>query len=450
MSQYFGTDGIRGKAGYTLCPELALRAAYGFTLSIPKKHRYRASGRADVVVGSDSRLSSPMIKAAVLSGLGLGGVDAVDLGIVPTPVVPFMLLRRKALGGVMITASHNPVGDNGIKFFSVDGIKLKPRHECEIEKVIDAKDYVRTNAGPYFGEIEPCAATEEYLAFLRTALKSKSRKQRISVVLDCAAGATCELAPLAFENAGYRVTAINAQFNGARVNVRSGATHLSGLARAVRRAGADLGLGFDGDGDRVLAVDELGGEVNGDRIIALLATRLKRYRSERAVVMTQMSNLGVELALKDRGIAMVRTEVGDINVLAAMRRRKLHLGGEQSGHIIMSDRLQAGDGILAGLQLADIVSNSMAPLSEIAAEFPLYPQRLTNLKVSDKAAWRQDKKLAAQLKTIAREFSDVRIYIRPSGTEDVVRLLTEAEDSGRCNSSNAYICEAFQAWDRRR
>jgi phosphoglucosamine mutase len=391
-----------------------------------------------------------MIKAAVHSGLGLGGVDAVDLGVVPTPVVPFMLVRRKALGGVMITASHNPVSDNGIKFFSKDGIKLKPRHECEIEEVISADGWVRTSAGPHFGEIKPCVATEDYLCFLRTAVKSKSIKRRLNVVLDCAAGATCERAPLAFQQAGHLVTAINAQFNGARVNVKSGATDLRGLAKAVKRAGADLGLGFDGDGDRVLAVDERGVEFNGDRIIALLATRLRRYRSEHAVVMTQMSNLGVELALRGRGIAMVRTEVGDINVIAAMRKRKLHLGGEQSGHIIMSDRLAAGDGILAGLQLADIVSNSQAPLSEIAAEFPLYPQRLTNLTVSDKAALCKDKKLAARLETLAREFNDVRIYIRPSGTEDVVRVLTEAADAGRCDSGNALICDAFHAWDRQR
>lgn len=449
MSQYFGTDGIRGEAGNTLCPELALRAAYGFALLLPKQYRYRASNQANVIVGSDSRISSPMIKAAVLSGLGLGGVDAVDLGIVPTPVIPFMLTQRKAHGGVMITASHNPVEDNGIKFFSKDGLKLKRHHECEIEKVVDATGWVRTNAGPCFGETKSCNAAVEYLGFLRTAVRRSSSMRRISVVLDCAAGATCELAPLAFQQAGYRVTAINAHFDGARVNVKSGATDLRGLERAVKRAGADLGLGFDGDGDRMLAVDECGGVVNGDRILALFASRLRRYRSERAVVMTQMSNLGVELALKGRGIAMIRTEVGDINVLAAMRKKKLHLGGEQSGHIIMSDRLHAGDGILAGLQLCNIVSSCKVTLSTIAAEFPLYPQRLTNLKISDKAAWRKDKKLARQLEAIARQYSDVRTYIRPSGTEDVVRVLTESADASRCDRSNASICDALQAWDKK-
>jgi len=218
----------------------------------------------------------------------------------------------------------------------------------------------------------------------------------------------------------------------------------------VRKAGADLGLAFDGDGDRLMAVDEQGRQISGDKIVALFAVQLDRYRKQRAIVMTHMTNMGVEEGLRRHGVRLIRTEVGDINVLAAMRRHHLDLGGEQSGHIIMRDKLPAGDGILTGLQLAALVRRLNKPLGLLADAFMEYPQMLTNLEVHNKLAWRQDQRFMRSVDQLSASYADVRFYLRPSGTEDVVRVLTEALDPLRCKAGNAALCEALLAWDAKK
>jgi phosphoglucosamine mutase len=255
---------------------------------------------------------------------------------------------------------------------------------------------------------------------------------------------------LAFDKAGFNVEAVNCEFDGSRVNVNCGATDLSHLSRQVRKSKADVGLAFDGDGDRVKAVDEYGHEVSGDRIIALFATRLPRYRKQGAAVMTQMTNMGVEEELLKRGIKLIRTEVGDIQVLTAMRRHKLNLGGEQSGHIILRDKVPSGDGILVGLQLAAMVRSLQQPLSSLVANFVEFPQKLVNLRVRDRLAWRNDKKFNHEYKKLRNKYTDVRFYLRPSGTEDVVRVLTESRLPERCEAANAVLCEALLRWDKRK
>lgn len=450
MNRYFGTDGIRGRAGAMLTPELALRAAFGFARMAADGRRYSAQRRPLIVVGHDSRLSSPMLEAAVCSGVALAGCDALCLRIVPTPVVPLLVLSQHAAGGVMITASHNPIEDNGIKLFGCDGMKISAARGLQIEKVIDQPEPCRVPEQTRFGQLVPLDPQPGYLAFIRRALGVKAGgRRKLRVVLDCAFGATCQLAPAAFASAGFDVRAINDEFDGARVNVRCGATDLSTLAAEVVRARADFGLGFDGDGDRVLAVDEAGRPVSGDQIIALFATRLPRYRREGAVVMTQMTNMGVEQALSELGIALLRTDVGDTLVLEELIRRGLHLGGEQSGHVIMRDKLPTGDGILAGLQLALLLRSAGRPLSELAAQFPQFPQRLTNLKVRDRQAWQRDQRFRREFAGVRARFRDVRFYLRPSGTEDLVRVLTEARDHELCREGNAAACAVFAAWDAR-
>jgi len=450
MQRYFGTDGIRGRAGEKLCPELALRAAYGFAIQIASKgRRGKRRNRARIAVGCDSRLSSPMLTSAVNAGLTLAGCDVLDLGLVPTPVVPLEVLRVAAAGGVMVTASHNPVPDNGIKLFGSTGAKVSATCERAIERFIDEPGRRQAADVVHYGVVIPTDATDSYLAFTRRAIPARSGQPRLRIVLDCAHGATSFLARPAFEAAGHTVYTINADADGSRVNVRCGATDLSPVRRGVREHHADLGLAFDGDGDRVKAVDEKGHEASGDKIIALFATRLRRYRSQGAVVMTQMSNAGVEQALRERGVRMVRTDVGDIHVLAAMRRRRLNLGGEQSGHIIMRDKAPTGDGILAGLQLAQIMRTSGLPLSALLRGFNEYPQLLTNISVVDKEAWRGDKELLADLAAIRKRYAGVRLYIRPSGTEDVMRVLAEAQDPVQCQQAHGAACQAFQEWDRK-
>jgi phosphoglucosamine mutase len=449
MRKHFGTDGIRGRAGEELNPELVLRAAYGLTRQGGSRSRaYSSNGRPLIVLGSDPRLSASMLRSAAISGINLGGCDVLDLGTVPTPLVPLMLLRRQAQGGIMITASHNPVEDNGIKFFGADGQKISAKTEEAIEAVIGSPEALSVAGKLHFGQSEEYDASADYLAFVRRA-GDKGNGKTIRLVLDCAFGATSRLAPLAFKAAGYKVKSINAEFDGSRCNVGCGATDLSALRAEVVRSKAELGLAFDGDGDRVLAVDHTGQAVSGDKIIAIFATRIRRYREQAGVVMTKMTNLGVEERLEQQGISMRRTEVGDIQVLAAMKKYGLDLGGEQSGHIIMLDKLPSGDGILAGLELAAVIRASGKRLSELAGEYPEYPQVLTNLKVRDKLAWKEDDKLKRNLSGLMARHREVRFYLRPSGTENLIRVLTEARDAEECRASNAAVCAAFEEWSRR-
>jgi phosphoglucosamine mutase len=447
MQKYFGTDGIRGRAGDTLTPELALRAAAGYAQHLGTAEQRHSAAGLKVIIGSDPRLSSAMLKSAVASGLQLGGLHCIDVGTVPTPLVPLMVLRLKAAGGVMITASHNPVPDNGIKFFGPDGQKASGRIERAIEETIDRPGQLHSKE-TRFGSLDTADVSEEYLAHLARALKPGGNGRTCRIVLDCAHGATSELAARAFAAAGLEVSTIHDSFDGSLINVKSGATDLGSLKRVVVSRKADLGLAFDGDGDRVLAVDHEGNPVSGDKILALFVTRIKRYRDQGQLVMTHMTNLGVEQALNERGIVVVRTEVGDIKVLAAMVRHNLQLGGEQSGHIIMSDVLPSGDGIAAGLRLAALVRSSGRTLKELAAEFPEFPQTLTNLKVADKHSWKDNPELKSRLSRIRSSHRGVRFYLRPSGTEDLIRVLTEARDPELCQRSNQAVCEVLLDWDK--
>ena len=448
MGPYFGTDGIRGRAGELLTPELALRAAYAFAHVISKSQpAFQPQRRPAIVVGRDSRLSSPMLEAAAVSGIALAGCDTLLLEIVPTPVVPFMVLKCKAAGGVMITASHNPVQDNGVKFFGPDGMKINGQLTSAIERIIDHPGSCTEPKQLYFGHSQRIDAAADYLRFVQQQFSPKTQQRTLKIVLDCAYGAAAKLAPMVFSQFGIAVYPINAEFDGSRVNVKCGATDLLQLTDKVRSTHADLGLAFDGDGDRVLAVDHNGTAVDGDQIIAIFATRLPRYRRQHAVVMTQMSNMGVEEALAARGIQFIRTEVGDTLVLEELIKQNLYLGGEQSGHIILRDKLPTGDGILAGLQLMQILRSTGLSLAELASAFPQYPQKLTNLRIHDRQAWLKDKRLHQRFLQIRTEYAKVRFYLRPSGTENVVRVLTEAQDPQQCQRGNVAVCEAFAAWD---
>lgn len=444
----FGTDGIRGVAGGLLTPGLAMRAGYGLAKVLVRRIK-QPTKRPAIVVCRDCRLSSPMLMQALASGVTAGGADVWDLGIAPTPLVPFAVRKLKAKAGVMITASHNPVADNGLKFFGGNGIKILPGDERRIETaILGSKPITGTPKGG-FGDVNRVDIEADYLKFLSRSVKASGNGKTLKVVLDCAYGATAGLAPRAFVNGGFEVVAICAKFDGNKINVNCGATNLVLLSRAVKRHKANLGLAFDGDGDRVLAIDEQGNTVNGDKIIALLATRLPRYKRQGSVVMTKMTNMGIEQGLRQQGVKMLRTEVGDINVLKAMLKAKLNLGGEQSGHIIMADKLPGGDGIHAGLQLAALVRSSKSPLSDMVGEYVEFPQQLTNLTVRDKSAWLRDKAFQKQLGNIRSDYQSVRFYLRPSGTENLVRVLTESQDADQCRRGNRAVCQAFRELDKK-
>ncbi|MBW3595309.1 MAG: phosphoglucosamine mutase, partial [Actinobacteria bacterium] len=417
MKRLFGTDGVRGVANKDLTPDLVLalgRAAASVGTG--------SGGR--FVVGRDTRTSGPMLEAALVAGLCSAGADVLRAGIVPTPAVAFLTVAEAASGGAAISASHNPVRDNGIKFFSREGLKISEETELQIETAATSPDGelpIGTDVGT---AVDLDDADDLYVDHLLRSLPTNLDGLR--VVLDCAYGAAFQLAPRAFREAGADVHAIHAEPDGSRINVDCGSTSMTELSRVVVSEGADLGLAFDGDADRVLAVDERGEEVDGDRILGLLALRLMEdgELKDGIVVATVMSNLGFVRALEERGIEVIAAPVGDKFVVMEMAQRGAVLGGEQSGHVILAKHSTTGDGILTGLQTAAVLKNSDLPLSKLAHFFEPFPQVLVNVEVADRdglanatAVW--DAVAAAE----AVLGDEGRVLLRPSGTEPLVRVM---------------------------
>jgi phosphoglucosamine mutase len=397
--QYFGTDGVRGVVGETLTADLVERLGRATALW---------SGRGRVFVGRDTRASGPELEEAFARGVASTGATAVLAGVLPTPAVALLRLDL----GVVISASHNPPEYNGVKFFDRDGHKLTDAAEEEIEALLDA----RAEGG---GEVDHVdVAGESYLDHVLDRFGTDLSGLRIAV--DCANGAYSGLAPQALEQLGARVTAIGNEPNGTNINVGCGATDLSALAALVRNGSFDLGIAFDGDGDRMLAVDERGEPVDGDQILAVLALDL----GVDGVVVTTMTNLGFHRLMEERGIRVVVTDVGDRYVLEALRREGLILGGEQSGHLIWLDGHVTGDGLVAGLLLCKAARGRT--LSEAVAVMPRFPQVMRNLPRTGRAPLSGE--LLARLETVNAELDGSgRVLVRPSGTEPVVRVLAEAE-----------------------
>lgn len=454
MPKYFGTDGIRGIAGRDLTPEFALRTgrAIGAVLrttnrgaKLPYFKQIDAQlPHPCVLLGRDTRLSSPMLADALRSGLLSAGVSVADLGIVPTPLVGLMVNRFNALGGVMVTASHNPVDHNGIKVFRSDGLKIGGRTVDAIETMIDGGG----ECARRFGESLNLDVRPLYRRYLErlNGVDGEGTK----VALDLAHGAACSTALDVFSAFGYEPVPVCAEPDGSRINVRCGATDLRKLQRAVRESGAEWGFAFDGDADRVMAVDGRGKVVDGDLLMSLLVLHYPAYRKTGALVFTQMSNFGVEQHLHSQGIRTYRTGVGDGNVLAAMRRHGVNLGGEQSGHIICWDKTCCGDGVLVALFVSELLVKSGLSLAEFAASVPVYPQSLRNVPMADNRSWRADEGFMQRLeRLIASHGKGVRFYIRPSGTESVVRVLTEARSAAQAGRACRDASELFSYYKRR-
>lgn len=419
MTQLFGTDGVRGVANRALTPDLAL--ALGRAAGIVMG----TTGGA-VVIGRDTRVSGPMLEAALVAGLCSSGTDVLQLGVVPTPAVAFMTTELNARGGSMVSASHNPVPDNGIKFFSDDGTKIPAEVEARIEEILQ----VTPDDLPIGVDI---GASEEFAEGARRyqehLMSVGGRLEGMKVVLDLAHGSAYEIAPAVFGALGAEVIEINGEPDGTRINVACGSTDLTGVARRVVEERAALGLAFDGDADRVLACDENGQAIDGDQIIALFAIDLQEQGllKNDSVVATVMTNLGFMRTLKARGIEVVQSPVGDRFVMEAMIESGAVLGGEQSGHIIFADHATTGDGILTALLLADVVSRTGERVSSLASVFERVPQVLLNVTVKDRsglesagAVWEEVRRAEAALG------EDGRVLLRGSGTEPVVRVMVEA------------------------
>jgi len=432
MARLFGTDGVRGKANKDITAELALRLAQSAAIVLAAGARERGE-RARAVVARDPRVSSDFISAAVSAGLASSGVDVFDAGIIPTPACAYLTADLGADFGVMISASHNAAPDNGIKFFSHGGHKLPDSLEDEIEA---AMGQALTPLGGEVGKVTRFADAEDrYLVHLLGTLET--RLDGVKVVVDCAHGAASAISPQAFSDAGAKVIVIGADPDGTNINSGYGSTHLSALQAAVIEHGASLGIAHDGDADRCLAVDETGKIIDGDHIMAILALAMRDAGklSRDTLVATVMSNLGLKVAMREAGIKMLETAVGDRYVLEEMRSGGYALGGEQSGHIIFSHFATTGDGVLTGMQLAARMVETGKSLSELAAVMETYPQVLVNVQGVDKSALDGDSDLASLVSQAEAELGDDgRVLLRASGTEDLVRVMVEAKDQGTAQS----------------
>ncbi|MGO2660100.1 phosphoglucosamine mutase [Mycetocola reblochoni] len=432
MGRLFGTDGVRGLANGVLTADLALGLAQATAVVLGRGRRAeerRARGvRPVAVLARDPRVSGEFLGAAVAAGLASSGVDVLDAGVIPTPAAAFLVADIKADFGVMISASHNPAADNGIKIFAFGGRKLPDEVEERIEAFLGAEHLLPTGAD--VGRIRRFSDAEDrYVLHLLSTLPHRDLSG-LHVVLDCANGAASGLAPDAFKDAGAEVTVIGNEPDGLNINEGVGSTHLEPLQRAVVDLGADIGIAHDGDADRCLAVDASGAVVDGDQIMAILAVAMKErgQLAKDTLVATVMSNLGLGLAMAEHGITLVQTGVGDRYVLEGMAAGGFSLGGEQSGHVIMSDFATTGDGPLTGLHLVAEMARTGKTLAELASVMTVYPQRLINVRGVERELLDADEVIAATVATVEAELGDSgRVLLRPSGTEPLVRVMVEAE-----------------------
>ncbi len=431
MGRLFGTDGVRGIANLDLTPELAFKlgraAAY---VLVQKKGGSTETGR--ILVGRDTRLSGEMLEAALVAGITSVGVNVEVLGVIPTPGVAYLTRRLEADAAAMISASHNPVEDNGIKFFNADGYKLTDEVEDKIESYLGEKmaSKIPRPTGLKIGRvIRRDGLEEEYIRFLIGTVKE--RFAGYTVVLDCAYGATYHIAPKVFTTLGAKVIPLNNKDDGSRINVKCGSTNPQQLREEVIKHGAQLGLAYDGDGDRLIAVDEKGNIVDGDFIMGICGLQLLEEGAlpNRSIAVTVYSNLGLAEAFRKAGGDVVITENGDRRVLAAMLEKGLALGGEQSGHIIFLEYNTTGDGLLTSLQLMGTIIRARKPLSELKGKIRKFPQLLENVHVKRKEEWMKNERINQIIGKFQQKLgNEGRIFVRASGTEPLIRVMVEGPE----------------------
>jgi phosphoglucosamine mutase len=442
----FGTDGVRGMANvYPMTAEVALQLGKALAYVIkngPRRHR--------IVIGKDTRISGYLLEYATVAGICSMGVDALLLGPLPTPGIAFITSSMRADAGVVISASHNPYQDNGIKFFSGDGFKLPDELEARIEALmaepeLDGACPTATEVGQAF-RIDD--ARGRYISFLKSTFPKELQLDGLKIVVDCAHGATYRIAPEIFTELGAEVIPMGVRPNGKNINRKCGATAPEGMTVLVKRYGADLGLAFDGDGDRVIMVDHRGEIVDGDHILGICALdMLERERLRRkTVVGTVMSNLGLELALKAKGIRLLRTNVGDRYVVEAMLKGGYVLGGEQSGHVIFLNQTTTGDGILTALRTLAVMLRQDKPLAELAQCVQKCPQTLINVMVKEKRDLKTMPQARGAIQEAERRLgSSGRLLVRYSGTEPKLRIMTEGEDESLIQQVAQELAQGLEA-----
>ncbi|MBU6080815.1 phosphoglucosamine mutase [Allobacillus halotolerans] len=442
MGKYFGTDGVRGVANKELTPELAFKlgryGAYILTKDATEKPR--------ILVGKDTRISGEMLESALIAGILSAGVDVMRLGVISTPGVAYLTKASGAQAGVMISASHNPVEDNGIKFFGASGYKLSDENEEAIERLIDGEDDLeRPVAGDVGQIIDYFEGAQKYIQHLKDTVDVDF--DDVKVVLDCAHGATSWIASHLFGDLEANIQSIGAAPNGLNINDGYGSTSPENLQKAVLDEGADIGLAFDGDGDRLIAVDEKGNIIDGDRIMYICGKHLKEKGQLKndTVVTTIMSNIGLYRAFDEVGITSDKTAVGDRYVMEEMVKQGHNFGGEQSGHLIFLDHNTTGDGMLSGLQLINVMVEKEKSLSELASEIEIFPQVLKNVRVLDKNEVLTSNVIQEEIDRVEENLGDKgRVLVRPSGTEPVVRVMAEAPTKEECEKAVDQVVEAIE------
>ena len=418
MRKYFGTDGIRGIAGESLTADLSFKVgkALGKLLTEKKEH-------PKVIIGRDTRISCDMIEQALTAGLTSTGVNVMTVGTIPTPAIAYLTKTIETDSGIMISASHNPYQDNGIKIFGPDGFKLTDDQELEIEHLIDNTDEIKNASFEKIGKLySGNELTQKYIQHI---------KQSISGDLS-----NIKIAPFIFGDLEADIETIGCKPNGININDNVGSTKIDTIANFVKENNVDVGFAFDGDGDRVLAVDSKGNIVDGDKIMFILAKHLKEQGElkDNMVVSTVMSNIGFYKAIEENGLQSVKTAVGDRYVVEEMRNNDYSLGGEQSGHIILMNYATTGDGILTAVKLTNIIKTSGKSLEELAGEVSIYPQKLVNIKVIDKKSAMEDVEILAECEKVEKELEgNGRILLRASGTENLIRVMVEASSDELTN-----------------
>ncbi|MFH1453880.1 MAG: phosphoglucosamine mutase [Armatimonadota bacterium] len=442
MRKLFGTDGVRGVANLDLTPETVFRLgrAGAYVLSRGKK-------KCTIVLGKDTRISGDLLEGALISGICSVGGDVFDIDVVPTPAVAYLTRKLEASAGVMISASHNPIEDNGIKFFSSDGFKLPDEVEKEIENLVfnNSDELPRPTHGDVGRLVQVRHAGKLYSNYVKE--KTNADLTGLKIVLDCAHGASYKLAPRIFQDLGAETLVLNHQPNGVNINVNCGSTNMELLKKVVVASSYDMGIAFDGDADRALAVDDKGRMIDGDHIMAIFAGHLKTENKlvNNKVVTTVMSNIGLQKALEAEQIEMLRVKVGDRYVLEEMKKVKAILGGEQSGHIIMLDYNTTGDGIITAVMLADIVRKSAKPLSELAKVVTKYPQILINVKVKNNTGYETHDEIRKAIEEVESALKGKgRLLVRPSGTEPIIRVMAEGPDKDELEKLARRISKALE------
>lgn len=447
MGKYFGTDGVRGIANKELTPEMAFKLGRcgGYVLS---QHAADDSRKPRVLVGRDTRVSGQMLEQALIAGLLSVGIEVFQLGVIATPGVAYLTRLQKASAGVMISASHNPAEDNGIKFFGSDGFKLVDEQELEIEALLDAEeDALPRPSAEGLGTVEEFPeGLLKYSQFLVQTIPGDLSD--LTVCIDAANGATATSVNRLFADLDTDFFTMGTSPNGVNINDGVGSTHPEKLAEFVLQKGADVGLAFDGDGDRLIAVDELGNIVDGDKIMFICAKYLseKKRLKKNTIVTTVMSNLGFRKAVEAEGMSDVITQVGDRYVVEEMKKNDYNFGGEQSGHMIFLDYNTTGDGMLSGVQLLNVMKQTGKKLSELASEITVYPQKLVNIRVTDKNNAMDVPAIKAIVELMEQEMNgDGRILVRPSGTEPLLRVMAEAPTKEKVDYYVDTIAEVVQA-----